>query len=73
MSIAVQRRRPGGRRQPIADAAVAAVLAVGGLVLAGAATADPAPGAGPVSSGPLPSGPQKAAGGPDGHAVRTAP
>ncbi|WP_344321309.1 hypothetical protein [Streptomyces macrosporus] len=40
-SIAVQWRRPSGRRRPIADAAVAAIVAVGGLVLAGAVTAGP--------------------------------
>ncbi|MFH0244215.1 hypothetical protein ACGRHY_17760 [Streptomyces sp. HK10] len=42
-SIAAQWRRPGGRRQPIADAAVAAIVAAGGLVLAGTATAEPGP------------------------------
>ncbi|GAA3622410.1 hypothetical protein ACG5V6_04260 [Streptomyces chitinivorans] len=40
-SIAAQWRRPGGRRQPIADAAVAAIVAAGGLILAGTATAEP--------------------------------
>ncbi|HZG04828.1 MAG TPA: hypothetical protein VE546_14860 [Streptomyces sp.] len=40
-SIAVQRCRPGGRRRPIADATVAALVAVGGLVLAGTVTAGP--------------------------------
>lgn len=40
-SIAVQRRRPNGRRQPVADAVVAAIVAIGGLVLAGAVTAGP--------------------------------
>ncbi|MCI0386905.1 hypothetical protein [Streptomyces sp. CNQ085] len=40
-NIAAQWCRPGGRRQPIADAAVAAIVAAGGLVLAGTATAEP--------------------------------
>ncbi len=40
-SIAVQRRRPNGRRQSVADAVAAAIVAVGGLVLAGAVTAGP--------------------------------
>ncbi|MTE19171.1 hypothetical protein F0L17_08520 [Streptomyces sp. TRM43335] len=71
MDIAAQWRRPSGRRQPIADAAVAAVLAVGGLVLAGTVTSKPPPGADTVSSDALPPGPRRAAAdGSGGYAAR---
>ncbi|PJE94112.1 hypothetical protein CUT44_27810 [Streptomyces carminius] len=41
--IAEQWCGPGARRRAAADAVAAALIAVGGLVLAGAATADPDP------------------------------
>ncbi|MEE1937951.1 hypothetical protein V1L54_00705 [Streptomyces sp. TRM 70361] len=72
--IAGQWCGPDARRRAVADAVAAALIAVGGLVLAGAATADPGPtpdtavGATPHPGHLHDGGP----GGPEGSAARAA-